>query len=478
MFRSVRWRLTGWYVALLAGTLLLFSAGTYLAVRLLLLDNFDDVLAHQAELIAQTIDVANAGLILRGDVLLDGRRDSEHFTRLYNAHGVLLFEDNAAAEEAPVLNDDVRQALTGQPAFTEVSVTEGPMRIATYPINHEGQLAGALQVGVSLEEIEDTLRTLRRALLLMTPIILFLASGGGWFLANRLLTPIDRITRLAQRISAENLSGRINPQGPDDEVKRLAQTFDTMLTRLEAAFARQREFTADASHELRTPLTAIIGQIDVALGRPRDAEGYRQVLVAVREQGQRLARLAGDLLFLARADTLPDVVAVEPLDLESLVPAVVALVEPLAAARDQTLTLTPVPALPIQGNEDHLIRLLLNLLDNAIRYTPPGGKISVAGAQEGANIMIRVCDSGPGIAPEHLPRLFDRFYRIDRGRNRAQGGSGLGLAIAQSIAQQHGGRIIVESAVGRGSTFSVILPATRSSEARQGRQVAVDATAG
>ncbi len=189
------------------------------------------------------------------------------------------------------------------------------MRIATFPIVHDDQIIGALQVGVSLEDIEDTLRSLRRVLLLLFPVMLVLASGGGYFLANRALAPIDRITRTAQRIGAENLGGRIDLQGPDDEVGRLARTFDAMLARLEAAFARQRQFTADASHELRTPLTAIIGQIDVALERPREAASYCATLATVREQAARLARLSEDLLLLARADAQPGAIDVEPLDL-------------------------------------------------------------------------------------------------------------------------------------------------------------------
>jgi len=458
MFRSLRWRLTGWYVLLLAGVLLLFSAGTYLAVRELLLDNVDDVLRHQAALLAQTIDLAEGAPVLRGEVALPVRRDSEHFTRLYRADGTLSFDDNTTVGYAPRLAAEARKALRGADAISQVDTDQGPMRIGTFPIQRDGQVVGVLQVGLSLEDSEDTLRTLLKVLLALAPATLLLASGGGLFLADRALAPIDRITRTARRISAENLSGRIGMRGPDDEVGRLARTFDAMLERLDTAFARQRQFTADASHELRTPLTAIIGQIDVTLEQPRDTESYRATLATVREQARRLARLSNDLLFLARADVPADAVAFEPLDLSDLLPAIAAQVAPLAAARTQTVALAPLPPLAVLGNEDQLIRLILNLLDNALCYTPPGGRIALDGALDGANVMICVSDSGPGIAPEHLPRLFDRFFRGDRSRGRAQGGSGLGLAIAQSIAQVHGGRIDVESTVGRGSAFTVVLP--------------------
>jgi signal transduction histidine kinase len=198
----------------------------------------------------------------------------------------------------------------------------------------------------------------------------------------------------------------------------------------------------------------------------------------VREQAQRLARLVGDLLFLARLDTQSADIPMQPLDLQGLMPAIVAQLEPLAAERQQTITLAPVPAVSLIGNKDLLMRLLMNLVDNALRYTPSGGQITASCTQEGANVVIRICDTGPGIAPEHIPQLFERFYRADRGRNRAYGGSGLGLPIAQSIAHQHGGRIVVESVVGQGSTFSVIVPTPSQARAHMRLQTAAIAKMG
>jgi heavy metal sensor kinase len=463
MFRSLRWRLTGWYMLILAGVLLLFSVGIYAAVYKLLLGNFDDVLRQQARLVAQMVDLTNSDVTLDAAITLPGRHDNEHFTRLYRSDGTLSFADNRD-RTLPLLVNEVNGALAGENEFTQFRGAKGDMRVGTFPISRAGQVVGVLQLGVSLEDVSDTMRILLKVLLVLGPLVLLLASGSGLFLADRALGPIDRITRTAQRISAENLSGRIQLQGPADEVGRLARTFDAMLARLEAAFVRQRQFTADASHELRTPLTAIIGQIDVALEQSRSDASYRATLVSVREQAQRLTRLAGDLLLLARADSPSAQPAIEQFDMAAVLPAIVAQVAPLAAARDQAVVLNPLPPLLLCGNEDQLIRLVLNLLDNALRYTPSGGRIAVSGACAGREITISVNDSGPGIAPEHLPRLFDRFFRIDRVRNRAQGGSGLGLAIAQSIAQAHGGRIDVESLIGQGSTFTVVLPQARGAE--------------
>jgi heavy metal sensor kinase len=457
MFRSLRWRLTAWYAALLCGLLLVFSAGTYVAVSKLLLDNLDDLLASQARLILDTINLDDRELAIRSDALQIGRNTDDHLTRLYRADGTRLFDNDANINSAE-LNEAVDKALHGKQQYDLIPDHDG-LRVLTFPIKRGSQVVGALQVGLSLEDVNDTMHALLKVMLVLAPAMLLLASGGGFFLANRALAPIDKITRTAQQISAEDFKSRIGLRGPDDEVGRLAHTFDDMIARLQSAFEQQRRFTADASHELRTPLTAMIGQIDVALERQRDAQSYRGTLAGVREQAQRLARMANDLLFLARSDTHATPTAGEPIDLAQLLPAICAQVEPLARARDQQLDLhQTAPSSIVRGNEDDLIRLFLNLLDNAIRYTPPGGRISVRCDQCAGQVIISVTDTGQGVAPEHLPHLFDRFFRVDRGRSRAQGGSGLGLAIAQNIVRAHGGKLSVESTLGQGSTFTTILP--------------------
>ena len=458
--RSVRWRLTGWYTLMLAALLLVFSLGTSLAVYRLLIENFDEVIDSQANLLVKTIAFKNGELMLNNDSLRIGRINDEHLIRIYRADGSLLYNDNSA-EQAAALLETVPLALKGERQHTEFAGHEGPMRVLTAPILDGQKVAGVLQIGLSLEDVGDTMRALAKALLVIAPAIVLLAGIVGFFLASRALRPIDRITRAAQQISADNFNRRLDLRGPNDEIGRLARTFDAMITRLQLAFEQQRRFTADASHELRTPLTAIIGQIDVALTQPRPAERYRDTLASVREQAQRLARLTSDMLFLARSDAEPRRLIREPLDLSQLLPAVLAQLEPLAQAREQRMSAQIASPLLIDGNEDDLIRLFLNLLDNAIRYTPPGGSIQViaeAAAGMPCAIRVQVRDSGAGIAAEHLPHLFDRFFRVDRGRNRATGGTGLGLSIAQTIAQAHGGQLLAESAPGQGSTFTAVLP--------------------
>ncbi|MBS1968124.1 MAG: HAMP domain-containing protein [Chloroflexi bacterium SZAS-1] len=461
LVRSIRWQITGWYTLLLAGMMVLFSAGTYVAVYRLLIENFDESLASQANLLVNTIGFENGELMITNDSLRIGRVNNEHLIRVYRADGTLIYNDNSI-EQANALAASVPLALAGERQHFAIEGREGPMRVLTVPIFDGTRTAGALQLGLSLEDVGDTMRALLKALLILAPGVLLLASCGGFFLASRALGPINRITRAAQQISAENFSRRLDLRGPNDEIGRLAHTFDAMITRLQLAFEQQRRFTADASHELRSPITAIIGQIDVAVERTRDAESYQATLLSVREQAQRLARLTNDLLYLARSDAQPKPVLKEPIDLGQLLPAIVAQLEPLAEARNQTLQIQLPPTLLTHGNEDDLIRLFLNLLDNAIRYTPIGGSIAIETGTHTTNnqptIHVAIRDTGPGIAPEHLPHLFERFFRVDRGRTRAQGGTGLGLSIAQTIAQAHGGQIQATSTLGQGSTFTVTLP--------------------
>ena len=293
------------------------------------------------------------------------------------------------------------------------------------------------------------------------PITLVVAGFGGIFLAGRALSPIDKITRTASHISGEDLSQRLNLQLPEDEVGRLARTFDEMISRLDDAFRRQRQFTADASHELRTPLTVIKGQIDVALQKERGPEAYRQILQVVNEEVDRLIRLAGTLLTLTRADAGDIPLAFEDVDVSEVVAGVVDHVRSTANDKGVGLHLDPGPHATIQVDEDLLLQLILNLLDNAIKYTPSGGQVTVGWRMNGNEVDLRVHDTGIGMSPEHLPYLFDRFYRVDKDRSRARGGVGLGLAIPRWIAEAHGGSVGVESEPGKGSAFTVVLPTHR-----------------
>jgi heavy metal sensor kinase len=330
--------------------------------------------------------------------------------------------------------------------------------------------AGIIQVAESYQDIQTVQRQLIVLLAISVPLVTLLASAGGWFLASSALNPIDRITRAATQIGASDLSRRLNLNLPDDEVGRLAATFDQMLARLDAAFERQKRFIADASHEMRTPLTILKGEVEVALNRPRTAKEYRETLEQVNQTTNRLTALVEELLLLARADNRQYPLQVERFDLAELLSDEINYLTPRATDKAITLNLAAPDHLILEADPDKLARLFMNLIDNAIKYSEAGDTVRVSAGAVHDGVRVEIKDTGPGIPAEHLPHLFDRFYRVDKARARqlsdpnGQGGAGLGLSIAQWLAEVHGGRIDVTSHPGHGTTFSVHLPFTPPAE--------------
>lgn len=451
---SLRLRLTLWYTALLAVILLLFSAILVLRLTTSLRNNLDETLRTRADLIVST--VRNNGVIALDAAQLP-RLQGEQVTRLYDPTGTLLSTDPTGMENPPSTPDDVATALRGKTTIRSISTGENYVRLLTMPLPYPP--GGVLQVGLSEDDNRDAVQQLITIILTLTPLTVLVAAIVGLFLARRALVPVDRITQAARRIEAADLHLRLPEPKTDDEIGRLARTLNALIARLEAAFERQRQFTADASHELRTPLTIMQGELDVTLNRPRNAADYRATLVAVREEVGQLRALVADLLVLARSDDGMTSLASQ-VDIALVATAACVALQPLLEARGHALLLAASPAI-VRGTSSDLERLARNLIENAIRYTPQGGRITVSVATLGENAVLRVADTGPGIAPDALPHLFERFYRTDSARARAAGGSGLGLALAQEIARRHGGEISVTSVVGEGSVFTVALPHAR-----------------
>ena len=290
---------------------------------------------------------------------------------------------------------------------------------------------------------------------------LFVTSlGVGWVISGRVLAPIERISAVAREIQATNLSRRIELAGPDDELKRLADTFDDMLGRLDESFEAQRRFVADASHELRNPLAIIQTNIDVALAdEDASADELRRTATVVRRAAARMGRLVEDLLALARLEA-PDAKSTR-IDLAALVSEAAEEFLLPAQARGVRIERSVRDDLTVVGDRDGLKRALANLLDNAVRFSPEGGSIDVRAARENGWAWIAVQDEGPGIEHDDQQRIFERFARADKARSRERGGSGLGLAIVRQIAEAHGGTVRVVSRPGEGSTFALWLPAAR-----------------
>jgi heavy metal sensor kinase len=462
--RPIRVRLTLWYVLLLAVVLALFGGVLYLALQITLYDNLDAILRSSAGLLASTLEVdAEGHLIARpGQLLLwHDPQEGEHFWRVLEPSGAVVEQSGVnEISDLPLDKVSMEAALAGREVVQTVRAEGNPVRMYTAPVYREGRLIGVVQLGLSMDDIHETLMAFRWTMAVALPVILVLASMGGLFLASRALRPVDQITRAARSISAHDLGQRLNMDLPDDELGRLAHTFDAMIARLDEAFRHQRRFTADASHELRTPLTVIKGSLSLALTRPRDADYYRRVLVEVDEEVDRMNRLVERLLFLARVDGEGLTPRRQTVELDVLLTDLVEQTRPLAEARGLELTAQITPGLAADVDPDAMTQVVLNLLDNAIKYTPSGRvRLSAHRARSTVNeIQIAISDSGPGIPIEHLSHIFDRFYRVDRARSREQGGAGLGLSIVRELVRAHGGDVTVHSVPGEGSTFVVHLP--------------------
>jgi len=317
-----------------------------------------------------------------------------------------------------------------------------------------------IQVGVSLKPVTETLRRLALTLLVSVPLLLVLLALFGYFFIRGAFQPVRRMIVTVRSIRADDLSGRVTDVESPDEIGELAATFNAMLDRIERAFNEVRQFSSDAAHELKTPLTALRGEMEVALRKEREPAEYRTVLESGLEEAAKLERIIDDLLLLARTGAASGAFANEPVALDEVVLDAYEETRKLAERMGISLVLSELDEVRIRGNALLLRRLLVNLIDNGIKYNRPGGSVSVTLELEhgGNEARLVVEDTGIGIPAESLPHLFDRFYRVDKARSRDVGGTGLGLAIVKRVAEAHGGTVTAESKPGKGSRFTVVLP--------------------
>jgi heavy metal sensor kinase len=313
-------------------------------------------------------------------------------------------------------------------------------------------------VGYPLAELRDALENLFSIFLILIPIAVVVSVVGGFYLANKSLSPVSDVTAAARRITAENLDQIIPIRELDDEIGRLASTINDMFQRLHESFDQVRQFSADASHELRTPLTILRGEIELALLTTKTSEEYRRVLESSLEEILRMTSIINNLLTLARSDQGGFEVEFSEVDLAELVKEVSGDGEALAEGKRIHVTLLKNAPLPIVGDTLRLKQLFLNLIDNAIKYTDEGGTVTISAERRNGEAVFEVHDTGIGIPPNEIDHIFDRFYRVDKARSRERGGAGLGLSIAKWIAELHRGSITVTSEANKGSTFTVHLP--------------------
>ena len=446
---SVRVRLTLWYSAALALIILAFSLGVFLFVRASLSRQLDRQLESDFKAVAQALSEESSEI---------SEAESDNAFRTFELFrgGKVLFETPAFRRSGLA---DFPEAPA--PGVRTVRVPSGArFRLMTAPAGADLVLTIALDEGA----LRSALGTLAAILLLAMPVALTLAGLGGYVIAGRLLRPVSVLASRAGRISAEDLSARVPVEDPGDEFGHLAAVINGMLSRLEESFERLRRFTADASHELRTPLTVIRSVGEVALAEDLDAASYRDRIGSMLEDVERLTRLVDSLLTLTRADSGWVPVAQDEIDAAGLAGRAVEDMRPLAEERGQALTVAADGPASIRADEATLRLALVNLLDNAVKYTPEAGAIAVRTYVRGGDVVIEVADSGPGISAADGERIFERFFRGERERSGGPQGAGLGLAIAKWAAEANGGRVEWESREGQGSTFRLVFPLDRNAD--------------
>jgi len=459
-FRTLRWRFTLWTTGMMIIVLIGFGTFVYISMWQGLSVSIDDSIKFSTSQAIAAVDFENDKISF-SDSLPESStaelRDKGFTIRILSVDGKIL-QSVGPYGTISVNLQSIQDANAGISNFSTIKFPDSDsIRIYTSPILENNEIIGIIQVMQSLGTLQETLDRLLLVILIITPVLLIVSAISGYFLAARALRPIDQIARTAQKISTEDLSARLNLHDSDDEIGRLANTFDSMLSRLEDGFNRERQFTSDASHELRTPLAAMHAILSLVREGERPVEEYRQALNDLSGEADRLRGLVEDLLSLARGDQ-PGAEQHERVDLSVLLYDVTDSLRPLAAAKGLSLVCDAVPGLTVMGDSDSLIRLLVNLLDNAIKFTDHGG-VTVTGRSEANSLSVEIADTGPGIAPEHLDRIFDRFYRVETARFTH--GTGLGLAIARQIVRAHGGKIAVTSHVAEGTRFTISLPPPR-----------------
>jgi heavy metal sensor kinase len=461
---SVRTRLALWYAGVLAATLVLLGGLAYVILEQGLHRDVDQSLMAVARSAADWAArrEGNPGQPSIEDLVreLFGASPFERFLQLLDPGGhPLAMSPNIAGRRLPPSEEALTNATLGLPTYETVDLGERhPVRLLTYPVMDRRRVVQLVRVAISLEGVNTALRNFLLAAAALLPVGTLLAGTGGYLLARRALRPVDQMIQAARRIEAANLSERVADPGADDELGRLARTLNEMLDRLEGAFGEIRRFTADASHELRTPLTILKGEVEVALRAARDPAEYRKVLESSLEEVNRMARMVENLLTLSRADAGQLTLDRKPVDLGHVLARVVARGRALAEPRGVAVYLAEGPPATVLADAERLEQAFFDLVDNGVKYTPAGGRVTVRWRPAPATVEVDVQDTGIGIGAADREMVFRRFYRADRARSRAEGGSGLGLAIVKSIVEAHGGAVGLESTLGHGSTFTVTLP--------------------
>ena len=468
---TIRTRLTFWYTTLLFVSLLAFGAIFSYSLLKIFIYRTDNQIISIADMMVHTVLNPSGKLFIPKDfdIMLErffGVRTAGSYIQVLDPHGgILAKSSNMEGFTITVPAPTYRAAFDGATTYEVIEkVGKYPMRVVTKPILHGGRLVAIVQVGTSLEGMDEVFNSLLYILIPGIIASVVVAGAVGWFLARKALKPVIEMTETARKITAENLDERIRADVPQDELGRLAATMNEMIERLEKSFTQIRQFTGDASHELKTPLTILKGEIEMALRSKDDVKYMKEVLSSSIEEIDRMNYIVKSLLDLARIDVEKGALAKEPVRLDKAVTERFEHLKKLAFDNGVWLDILENRPVTVLGDQVRLSQLVYNLIDNAIKYTPRGGRVELSLAEKGQTAVFRVKDTGVGISAEDLPFIFDRFYRADKARTRDVGGAGLGLSICREIAEAHGGSIKAQSAPGAGSIFTASLPLASSGE--------------
>ena len=481
LFHSIRSKLTLWYTALLALTLLGFGGVSYFFTRETLSDSLDLSLRNEVKWVSEFIEPQAKKVRLKRSALLelqqlrkitpppaemdqepaDSTATDEIWNQIYQ-HTIL----SPRRQYIQILdrNGDLlyRSPSLGKQSLTYVDIPYGWVNVVTIQNEQAGQLRLAITqndyvkilVAYPLEELNEVLDGIFLIFRILAPVALLISVIGGWFLAHRSLKPVDAITRTAQKISAQNLNQRLPEHGVDDELGRLTATFNEMIGRLQESFAQIQRFSADASHELRTPLTIMRGEIEVALRRKRIPPQTRELLMSVHDELVRLSSIVEGLMTLIKSESGRLVLQFADVSLDEMLRELGEDALVLASRKTIKVSVNELESLKVRGDAVRLRQLFLNLVENAVKYTPKNGSISIALRRTDNKAIVSITDTGIGISKKDMQKVFDRFYRVKTDGS----GSGLGLSIAKWIAEAHHGTLHVVSREKKGSTFTVTLP--------------------
>ncbi|MBX7221805.1 MAG: HAMP domain-containing protein [Blastocatellia bacterium] len=462
--RSIRFQLIVWYAGLLAAVFTIFCTTTYLGVRHYLKWTLSQLLVKRANQVGESL-LVNIGQT--GDLYVANEISkryapeiNDRFMRVTQANGSVLYVSGPPREGSFDPTEIPASLHIPDQAVTQETQDQAGRRllVARLPVTSRDGHRFLVEVGAPASSMQSVLQGLLLVFAVSLPVVVVLAGGGGYLLIRRALSPVDEITRSAEQITLHNLSGRLPVARTGDELERLSEALNRMISRLEEAFSHVSRFTADASHELRTPLTVLGGELEQIIEIPRLNPEVREIAGSALEETQRLTKIVENLLTISRLDAGEAHIEQVPLNLARLASETAEQMSLLAEDKHIRLTCETRQPVTVLGDRARLKQVVVNLLDNSIKFTPDGGTVEVKVKAEGQSAVLEIQDSGIGIPVASLPHIFERFYRADKARSRLLGGSGLGLSIVKSICTAHGGTVTVQSTEGQGSSFRVALP--------------------